>query len=204
MYIDTQTRRAVRLHDIRQANPSVSLPRSPTDEHLAPLGYAVLHSTQRPSGEVVTQKQPEQGEDGKWYQAWEVRDFTPEELSQQLADAKKEKRQEINRARDAAFEAGLPYDIAGEPDVVQTRVQDKINLLGLRIEAREQKAAGVTQAAMPFRGLNNIERMLTPEQMIDLTNAALGHIQAIYQHSWQRKDAASAAASLEEVAAVDW
>ncbi|MDC8802554.1 DUF4376 domain-containing protein [Halomonas pacifica] len=204
MYVETATATPTTLTQIRQANPTALLARSPTDHDVGPLGYAVLHPSAAPEGDVVTLGTPEQRDDGRWYQTWNVREFTPEERTQQLADAKAAKRQEIDRARDDAFAAGLPYEIAGEPDVVQTRLADKINLLGLRMEAQELKTAGVTDAVMPFRGLSNVQRHLTPDDMIALTNAALAHIQQIYQHSWQLKDAVDDATILADVEAIAW
>jgi len=104
MYINTETFETRLLRQIRQAHPNVSLARNPTDEQLAPLGYAALHPTERPTGDVVTENTPEQGEDGKWYQTWEVRDFTPVEAAEALEQAKVRKVREINAAYRAEVE----------------------------------------------------------------------------------------------------
>lgn len=124
-----------------------------------------------------------------------------------LEDLAARKRAAIDTARDQAFGAGLPYDIAGEPDVVQTRPEDKTNLLGIAIEARGLDAEGVTDPVIQFRGLSNVNRSLTPQQAIDLTNAASIHIKAIYQRSWDRKDTIDAALANEDregIEAVEW
>jgi len=128
----------------------------------------------------------------------------PPEPLEDLAD---EKRREMDSARDQAFAAGLEYDIAGEPDVVQTRPQDQINLLGLSSQAQRLIAAGDTTTLMPFRGLSNETHMLTAEQMDTLALAALAHIEGIYQRSWDRKDAIDQALAAEdrgEIEAVTW
>ncbi|MCK0744112.1 DUF4376 domain-containing protein [Chromohalobacter nigrandesensis] len=127
--------------------------------------------------------------------------------SESLADLAQRKRHEIDAARDQAFATGLDYDIAGEPDVVQTRAQDQINLLGLRAKAESRAAAGVTDAVMEFRGKSNVTHQLTPEDMIALTTAALDHIEGIYKRSWERKDAVDAALENEDregIEAVAW
>lgn len=49
---------------------------------------------------------------------------------------------------------------------------------------------------MKFRGEQNVTRYLSPNEMYVLTNDALAHIESIYDHSWERKDAIDAA--LEE------
>jgi hypothetical protein len=118
-----------------------------------------------------------------------------------------QRRAEMDTARDQAFAAGLPYDIAGEPDVVQTRPQDQINLLGLSSKAQRLLAAGDTETLIPFRGLSNVNHGLTAQQMDDLTMAALAHIESIYQRSWDRKDAIDAALAAEDregIEAVVW
>lgn len=107
-----------------------------------------------------------------------------------LADTR---RRQIDSDRDQAFAVGLPYDIAGTPDVVQTRPQDQINLLGLSSKAQRLLADGDTETLIPFRGLSNVSYGLTAQQMDDLTMAALAHIEGIYQQSWDRKDAIDAA-----------
>lgn len=109
-YINTQTQEALNLRQIRKAHPNVSLPRQPTDEALNPLGYAVVHSTERPNGDVVTEGQPEQ-RDGKWYQTWEVRDFTQEELDQQY-QATIPRSITPRQARLALLNAGLLAQVA--------------------------------------------------------------------------------------------
>lgn len=117
------------------------------------------------------------------------------------------KRDELNTARDEAFAAGLPYEIAGEPDVVQTRPQDQINLLGLSAKAQRLIAAGDTETLIPFRGLSNVNRTLTAAEVDAMTLAALAHIESIYQRSWDRKDAidqALAAEDREAIEAVTW
>ncbi|OAZ99751.1 DUF4376 domain-containing protein [Halomonas sp. G11] len=107
-------------------------------------------------------------------------------------------KQRINAARDAALADGLPRDIAGEPDVVQTRPQDQINLLGLRAKAKSALDEGITEPVMKFRGEKNVTRYLTPDEMYTLTNDALAHIESIYDHSWERKDAIEVALEAED------
>lgn len=120
-----------------------------------------------------------------------------------IEDLADEKRREMDSARDQAFAAGLPYDIAGTPDVVQTRPQDQINLLGLSSKAQRLLAAGDTETLIPFRGLSNVNHGLTAQQMDDLTMAALAHIESIYQRSWDRKDAIDAAEEAGDRAAIE-
>lgn len=104
------------------------------------------------------------------------------------------KRAEIFASRDAAFAAGMVYTLPdGSADVVQTRPQDQINLLGLGIKAERLVNQGVTDSVMEIRGESNTSHMITPAEMVTLTNAALAHIEDVYQQSWDRKDAITSA-----------
>lgn len=109
----------------------------------------------------------------------------PAETLEQLASRK---RRELDAARDAAFAAGLEYDFNGEPDVVQTRPQDQINLLGLSAKAQRLIAAGQPDATLTFRAGDNVNRELSATEIDALTLAALGYIESIYEHSWSVKD----------------
>lgn len=124
-----------------------------------------------------------------------------------LPELAKRKRGEIDDARDSAFAAGLEYDFDGETDVIQTRPQDQINLLGLSAKAQRLIAAGQPEATLSFRGRSNLQRTLTAEQMDAMTMAALAHLEEIFQRSWARKDAIEVALKAEEregIEAVVW
>ncbi|MCE8015917.1 DUF4376 domain-containing protein [Halomonas sp. MCCC 1A17488] len=142
-------------------------------------------------------------EDGKHHEITELgvkppsdalNEMPPESLDLLAA----RKRRAIDQARDQAFAAGLPYDFDGHIDVVQTRPQDQINLLGLSAKAQRLIADGEAAPVMRFRGQSNETRMLTPEQMNTLTMTALNHIESIYQRSWECKDAISRALETQD------
>ena len=113
----------------------------------------------------------------------------PETL-QKLAERK---RRELDQARDDAFAVGLKYNFNGEIDVVQTRSQDQINLLGLSAKAQRLIAAGQPDATLTFRGGNNVNHDLTATEINELTLEALGYIESIYERSWEVKDRLAAA-----------
>ena len=203
MFIHIESSTTVNVSIIRRENPNISLPRNPSDESLAALGYARIHSTPRPEGDVVTQGQPEQREDGKWYQTWEVRSYTAEELSKQLQQVKERRSQDMDNARDEAFKAGMPYAFSDGEDVVQTSPQDQVNLIGLANKAQRQISDGDT-TPIPFRALSNVTRMLTPAETDAMALAALEYIEGVYGRTWQAKDAVEAATTIEEVNAIQW
>jgi len=147
-------------------------------------------------------------EDGQQHEITELGIEPPEEAldeapPESLPALAARKRREIDAARDVAFMEGLPREITGEPDVVQTRPQDQINLLGLRAKAEAAIDQDITDPVMKFRGEKNVTRYLTPGEMFTLTNDALAHIESIYDHSWKRKDALDAAHQAEDREAIE-
>lgn len=126
-----------------------------------------------------------------------------------LEDLAARKRSEIESALASALAAGLPYTMPdGADEVVQTRpAEDESNLLGLAIEARDLRDAGETGAVLQLRTLSNLVYELTPQQMIDLTDAAKAFKKQQLAHSWTKKDAidaALAAGDREGIEAVIW
>ncbi len=120
-----------------------------------------------------------------------------------LDDLAARKRAELNTARDEAFAAGLPYEIDGQQDIVQTRPQDQINLLGLNAKATRLISSGNADTLMEFRGQSNVSHWIDAHAMDDLTMAALSYIEDIYQQSWERKDALDAAHKAEDREAIE-
>lgn len=147
-------------------------------------------------------------EDGQRHEIMELgaeppADALEEAPPEPLADVADRKKREIVAASDTAFAAGLAYDIAGESDIVQTRPQDQINLLGLNAKAQRLIAAGDTNTLMDFRGESNVTRKLNATEMDLMTMTALAHIEGVYQRSWERKDAIRAALEAEDREALE-
>ena len=114
------------------------------------------------------------------------------------------KRSEIDTTRDTTLQAGLPYTMPdGTQETVQTRAQDEPNLLGLAIEARDLKAEGVTDPVLTLRVESNRNYQLTPQQMIELTDAAKNYKKLILGKSWHLKDSVDAALADEDREAIE-
>lgn len=123
--------------------------------------------------------------------------------AEQLEAAKASAVHRISGALAAALDEGQPYTMPdGTDDIIQTRADDRQNLMGLAIEARDLQAVGETGAVQEFRAQSNARYQLTPGEMIALTDAALVHYKTLMAQSWDRKDAINAV-SLEDHASLD-
>ncbi|MGQ0335683.1 DUF4376 domain-containing protein [Halomonas elongata] len=113
----------------------------------------------------------------------------------------REARGQVNEWRDKSLNDGVPYSMPdGTKDTIQTRPDDRLNLMALNVKAEARAEAG-DSTLMPFRGLSNTTYQLTPAEMRDMTLAALTHIEDIYQQSWSAKDALMGATTLDDVEA---
>ena len=115
------------------------------------------------------------------------------------------KRAEIETALATQLAAGMPYTMPdGTDDVIQTRPdEDEANLLGLAIEARDLRDSGETDAVQELRTQSNAVYSLTPQQMIDATDAAKAFKKAQLKKSWQRKAKIDAALKTEDRDAIE-
>lgn len=128
---------------------------------------------------------------GHYANEWALRQAADEPQSPEPltpAQAKAAKRRIIEQEHEAAFESGMPYALDGWQDVVQIRPQDQMNLIIMRDNAKDAIAAGITGPVLEFRGQKNLSRWITPQQMLELTDAARTRGYEIYRATWARKD----------------
>lgn len=174
---------------------------TPPRADIEALGYAVVEPTPFPEGDVVTEGAPELV-DGVWRQVWDVREWNTEETAVMLTRKKNELNSRVMSVRNDDFEIGMPFTVdGGEEFHVQLRVEDKINLILLQLEAKTL-VGGDSGNSQSFRSLENRTIVMTPEKMIEMTNAALLAVKAIYQGSWDLKDQIDQAESLSELPTV--
>jgi hypothetical protein len=164
---------------------------------LIEFGLEVVHDTEIPTGDVVTEGRPELIS-GEWYQTWVVRSFNEGEASSKLADKKEILKAQAEQLRLTAFAKGFPYRFADDSVYhVQVRSSDRGNISDLRTIAKEIIAETRPPMNFPFRVWENVSVMLTPQQMVDLADNTLVQVLGGYQVSWAYKDAIEAATTME-------
>ena len=125
----------VSLYEVRQANPNVSFPSSPTDKDLAPFGYANVYPTSQPTEydprtQRIDEVTPELNADGIYQQQWTVRNATTEEIASY---------DEANRpAPDwMAFKLLSQSSPEFKEIMSQAILSDPVNALGIQTELNE-------------------------------------------------------------------
>lgn len=170
-------------------------------EHLLSGGLIKAHS-----GQMILTQKPEKlpdHQDPIWKDGdWHHEPIEPE--TKTLEELAKDKRRQLDSARDEAFATGTQFAFpGGNNDYIQTRPQDKANLLAIAMEARDLKAAGESDPVIDFRAGSNTTYQLTPNQAIDMANAAMAYVKATYEKSWQLKDSVEAALEAEDQEAIE-
>lgn len=88
-------------------------------------GYCMVHDSEIPTGDVVTEGMPELNEeDDLWYKTWTARDFYPEEIAGNLARAKEEHRTRAYQQYTSDLSSGVTVN----GDVFTVEPRELINL----------------------------------------------------------------------------
>lgn len=92
----------------------------------------------------------------------------------------------IARETDWVIGQGMEYDFDGVVDRVQIRMKDKVNLLGLRLEAQDRIDSN-DEKPFIFKAKSNVEYAVKPVVMKDMTKKAIEHIESIIIQNWEAK-----------------
>ncbi|MNU19730.1 hypothetical protein D3C71_79630 [compost metagenome] len=189
------------LAHVRLQLQNVSFSATPDEEDLAQHGFAVVYPTDMPEvgADVVDEGQPALS-GGKYVQTWLPRWYTPEEKAAALEVKKEQLVQELKALQEATLIGGVPYLF---PDInaiqhIQLRGGDRANLTGLANKADRNIAAGKTDL-MFFRTFENELRVLTPQQMYDMTDKSLELYMLILSQVWTLQGQIQTAATEAEL-----
>lgn len=190
------------LADVRKDNPTKSFAENPSEDTMALMGYAVVHPTDLPIGEVVREGSPIL-KNGKWEQVWNARDFTVQERIDNFPNIKNDHLALIRRLQFNSLERGYLYTFPdNSKGHIQLRSGDRANLSGLRLKAMSAKQTGVT-ATFGFRTYENITKMgLSADEIIVLSDIAFEKYMLILGICWNLKDATESALNYEQLPAI--
>lgn len=181
--------------DVKRLYPGALWPSRPNEADMRQRGHFV-EPTPRPSGDVVTQGQPEQDSEGVWRQTWEVRDYTDEEQAAQLASAKAD----AHRRVDDAYEAELSAILNDYPNT-ETKTWDKQESEARAYQTDSAAPTPLIDAIASARGMDKaelVQRVIAKaDAWIALSGAATGKRQAL-------EDAIANADTFETVEAISW
>ncbi len=110
----------VYMPEVRKQYSNTSFPNPIRDYILEPFGYLPVIDTDQPIGDVITEGAPRfNEEDGKWYKTWEVRDFTEEEVAQNLQNLKQTTNERARFVYDEDRQRGIVVTVGEESKALE-------------------------------------------------------------------------------------
>lgn len=196
MIYNNETRQFETIAQLRNEFPSITIPRNLTPEQLATFGRVYVEPTEPPEGDVVTQGEPAQDGKGVWRQMWQVRDYTPEELAEQLESRRADKLNQIN----AGYQSELDAILSDYPSA-ETKTWDKQEAEARAWQADNSASTPLLDAVAAGRDMDKaelVQRVLAKaDAWIALSGAATGKRQRL-------EDEISKAKTLEALDAIQW
>lgn len=182
--------------DLVRAFPAISFGETISPELLAYLGYGEVEQTPRPEGDVITEKEPELGDNGKYHQVWDVRELTSEEKESQLESRKSEAMQQVKEATSASLRLGAEFNFGTEeaPDFGRVAMEDgdRVNVLGLK-QAAERAVATGSESPMFIRCVDDSIKAMAPSKCIEMCWAVYDAYTAVMAASWSIQSGIAAA-----------
>ena len=196
------------LDMFRAENRNTSLPQSLSNRFLAKYNVYPVYDDVKPDHDTVNQyvvKTDQPSFNETWKIGWEIQDKSSEQIASELEEYRKEYSKKIDDARDVAIFKTVEVQVNETTIVPVDLRKDKPDI---------QNIAGLTQSAtlniinndttsMNFRGADNITYSLAPTEIVLLGKAVSSHYSVAYAQSWVFKDALEAAASIEEINAIE-
>jgi len=109
VYINTQTKAyPLDLAGIRQELITVSLPKAPTADALAQLGYCPVHAIEQPTDGLYVEDTPGQSKDGEYHQRWQSVTEHDDTDTPYLDNRAARYRQRLSAQRERLMAAGYP------------------------------------------------------------------------------------------------
>lgn len=115
----------VYLRDYLEEYKNVSIGSFVWEAGMREVGYFKVHDVEVPVGDVVLEGKPVYNEDDElWYKTWVARDFTPEEVAENLVRAKEDHRIRAYQQ----YTSGLSTGVTVDGDVFSVEPRELINL----------------------------------------------------------------------------
>jgi hypothetical protein len=121
---DTIVKFPYSITELKKDNPQVSFPRNPSQELLATYNVYPIKPSPRPAGDVIISTDPEFA-NGEWVQTWVARQYTSEEVAQQISDRRNAMVVTPRQARLALVNVDMldnvDFAIAAIPDPIERK-----------------------------------------------------------------------------------
>lgn len=169
---------------------SVSFGGQVSSKYLNFMGFSKVFPVPYPGGDHY-EVAPVKAEDGRYYQTWVERIPSEEELRQNYENARQTALNTIRDIRRRYQTNGIAVNFGGEQGVlhVQTRTEDRLNLLELENEAKDLVAAGQAETILVLRTGENINVEIMAGDYVKLSRAVAEKNRQVMAWGWNHSDA---------------
>lgn len=185
------------LGDLSAYAPNTAFGPTSDAETLIEFGLEVVTEVPAPVNDVVSEGIPEEV-NGEWRQTWISRSYSDIETAEKLTAAKSLLQNQAETLRISQFDRGFPHTFGENVYHVQIRNTDRSNLLGLRTVAKEVVEAN-GEMNFSFRVYENVVVNISAPEMVAVADAAFVAANVGYKKTWDVKDAARDATTIEEL-----
>ncbi|ANJ65116.1 hypothetical protein SPECIALG_305 [Erwinia phage vB_EamM_Special G] len=182
------------MYDARQDNMQTSWGSTIESEKLLnlPRPYAMVNMVDRPDGDVVTEGTPVKGDDGLYYQFWDVRAYNEEELAANLAMGKDMSLQSAKEIISNDLNNGIAFTHDNTDYKVVMTAEERANLMGMRVVG-EKRVGASDETKFRLRTVDGQMVELLPVEVIDVVERLLESYNAYLERYWTFKNAVTSA-----------
>lgn len=146
-------------------------------------GYCMVHDSEVPVGDVVTEGMPELNpEDDLWYKTWVARDFYPEEIAENLVRAKEDHRTRAYQQYTQDLTAGVT--VAGDVFSVEPRELLNLDTIKAYAQANPDKNILIRKLDFSTLSLSSPDAIAKIDEIMVATGKVhqnlLGYVKSVY------------------------
>lgn len=184
------------ISDMRKEFPNTSFSDNWSQpETISDWGYEYVWPTQRPVNDVVEEGQPVLGEDNLWHQTWTDREFTTEELAQNLISAKNSNIYYAQDLVNMQFLESITEVVHNSTTYgVYLRPEDITTLLAIKVLAEDGSVSEPFTLRLYQGSLTG-----TAAEVIALINSILIVYYGIQRRAWEYMASVEAATSIPDI-----
>lgn len=186
------------LQEVRGRHKNISFGEGASAAFYDALGYAIVQRTPRPAGDVVHEASPSK-KDGQYFQEWVVREYSDEEREARLEMTKHEMLREVENLLTNYLSRGMAKEFEVGELHIQMRVDDRVNIAGLKQAAEFAIATGMADKIFTLRTWENVNVELMADDMLKLAREYMDDYTRVMSLSWTLKDAIRVATTVSEL-----
>lgn len=184
------------MPQVRASTTQTSFPMPIKAFMLEPFGYMPVYDSEYPTGDVITEGDPQfNEEDGKWYKTWEVRDFTEEEIAANLINKKSELIGQANNTLGSDIWGGIKYNFKGVSYLVEVVPEKLTTLLCIKSLVKDAEEDDL----FPFSFMDETVVTFTKAEFLLMWDSVMKSLYELNKKFWTLRDQIKAVTRIEDL-----